>query len=145
MILGIDFGKKRIGTALLNPGTTIPYPHEVVYFKSKAQVIERLLAIIARDKVTTVVFGMPYMHDGSENEWCAEIRWYGAIIAKEAKVSVVYADERCTSVEANQILHGKQKYRKAEVDRLAAVLILEEYLNQIRKQAKSSAPETQQP
>ncbi|MEK6796947.1 MAG: Holliday junction resolvase RuvX [Spirochaetota bacterium] len=128
MILGVDYGTKRIGTALMHPEAGLAYPFEVITYASKSEAIERLLAVITKENVSHVVFGLPIHADGTDNDLCRSIRSLAAIIAREGAITTEFIDERLTSVEAERILAGKRsRKKKGNVDMLAAVLILEEY------------------
>ncbi|WP_432632616.1 Holliday junction resolvase RuvX [Brachyspira sp.] len=130
MILGVDFGKKRTGTAYMDMEIKIPFPCELIEESNARKVKRILMNIIEEKKIDTVVFGLPLSDDGKENEWCFEIRRFAEFLLKSVKVNIVFIDEYGTSKEAEYILRGKKKsVKKKNNDLLAAVLILENYLN----------------
>lgn len=132
MVLGVDYGTKRIGTALMHPEAKLAYPCLVITYASKSEAIERILAVIVKEKVTHVVFGLPLHADGTDNDLCRSIRSLAVIIAREGSVTTSFIDERLTSVEAERILAGtRSRKKKGNVDMLAAVLILEEFLRHV--------------
>ncbi len=130
MILGVDFGKKRTGTAYMDMEIKIPFPCELIEESNARKVKRILMNIIEEKKIDTVVFGLPLSDDGKENEWCFEIRRFAEFLLKSVKVNIVFIDEYGTSKEAEYILRGKKKsIKKKNNDLVAAVLILENYLN----------------
>lgn len=130
MILGVDFGKKRTGTAYMDMEIKIPFPCELIEESNARKIRRALTNIIEEKKIDTVVFGLPLSDDGKESEWCFEIRRFAEFLLKSVKVNIVFVDEYGTSKEAEIILRGKKiKNKKKNNDLVAAVLILENYLN----------------
>lgn len=130
MILGVDFGKKRTGTAYMDMEIKIPFPCELIEESNAKKIKRALMNIIEEKKIDTVVFGLPLSDDGKENEWCFEIRRFAEFLLKSVKVNIVFIDEYGTSKEAEIILRGKKKkIKKKNNDLVAATLILENYLN----------------
>lgn len=130
MILGVDFGKKRTGTAYMDMEIKIPFPCELIEESNARKIKRALMNIIEEKKIDTVVFGLPLSDDGKENEWCFEIRRFAEFLLKSVKVNIVFIDEYGTSKEAEYILRGKKKrIKKKNNDLVAATLILENYLN----------------
>lgn len=130
MVLGVDFGKKRTGTAYMDMEIKIPFPCELIEESNARKVKRALMNIIEEKKVDTVVFGLPLSDDGKESEWCFEIRRFADFLLKSVKVEIVFIDEYGTSKDAEYILRGKKKsVKKKSNDLIAAILILENYLN----------------
>lgn len=130
MILGVDFGKKRTGTAYMDMEIKIPFPCELIEESNARKIRRALTNIIEEKKIDTVVFGLPLSDDGKESEWCFEIRRFAEFLLKSVKVNIVFVDEYGTSKEAEIILRGKKiKNKKKNNDLVAATLILENYLN----------------
>lgn len=130
MVLGVDFGKKRTGTAYMDMEIKIPFPCELIEESNARKVKRALMNIIEEKKVDTVVFGLPLSDDGKESEWCFEIRRFADFLLKSVKVEIIFIDEYGTSKDAEYILRGKKKsVKKKSNDLIAATLILENYLN----------------
>lgn len=130
MVLGVDFGKKRTGTAYMDMEIKIPFPCKLIEESNARKVKMALINIIEEKKIDTVVFGLPLSDDGKENEWCFEIRRFAEFLLKSVKVKIVFIDEYGTSKDAEYILRGKKKsVKKKSNDLIAATLILENYLN----------------
>ncbi len=130
MVLGVDFGKKRTGTAYMDMEIKIPFPCKLIEESNARKVKMALINIIEEKKIDTVIFGLPLSDDGKENEWCFEIRRFAEFLLKSVKVNIVFVDEYGTSKDAEYILRGKKKsVKKKSNDLIAATLILENYLN----------------
>lgn len=130
MVLGVDLGKKRTGTAYMDMEIKIPFPCELIEESNARKVKMALINIIEEKKIDTVIFGLPLSDDGKENEWCFEIRRFADFLLKSVKVEIVFIDEYGTSKDAEYILRGKKKsVKKKSNDLIAATLILENYLN----------------
>ena len=130
MILGVDFGRKKTGTAFMDMDIKIPFPCRLIEESNARKVKRALMDIIEEKKIDTVVFGLPLSDEGKESEWCSEIRRFSEFLLKSVKVNIVFVDEYGTSKEADFILRGKKKnVKKKANDLIAATLILENYLN----------------
>ena len=130
MVLGVDFGKKRTGTAYMDMEIKIPFPCKLIEESNARKVKRALINIIEEKNIDTVIFGLPLSDDGKENEWCFEIRRFADFLLKSVKVEIVFIDEYGTSKDAEYILRGKKKsVKKKSNDLIAATLILENYLN----------------
>lgn len=130
MVLGVDFGKKRTGTAYMDMEIKIPFPCKLIEESNARKVKMALINIIEEKKIDTVIFGLPLSDDGKENEWCFEIRRFADFLLKSVKVEIVFIDEYGTSKDAEYILRGKKKsVKKKSNDLIEATLILENYLN----------------
>ena len=130
MVLGVDFGRKKTGTAFMDMDIKIPFPCRLIEESNARKVKRALMDIIEEKNIDTVVFGLPLSDEGKESEWCAEIRRFSEFLLKSVKVDIVFVDEYGTSKEADFILRGKKKKIKNKAnDLIAATLILENYLN----------------
>ena len=130
MVLGVDFGRKKTGTAFMDMDIKIPFPCRLIEESNARKVKRALMDIIEEKNIDTVVFGLPLSDEGKESEWCAEIRRFSEFLIKSVKVDIVFVDEYGTSKEADFILRGKKKKIKNKAnDLIAATLILENYLN----------------
>ena len=133
--IGLDFGRKRIGVARSDPSGTLASPHTTLVRRLNRRPPFRTLEEIADEmEATTVVMGLPLELDGSENEWCAEVRAAGDKIAARLGRPLVFVDERLTSVQAEDALRDAGLKRsdradKGRVDAAAATLILQSWLD----------------
>ncbi|WP_157153470.1 Holliday junction resolvase RuvX [Brachyspira murdochii] len=140
MVLGIDFGRKKTGTAFMDMNIKIPFPLLLIEESDARKVKRALMDIIEEKNIDTVVFGLPLSDEGKESEWCSEIRRFSDFLLKSVKVNVVFVDEYGTSKEADYILRGKKKnVKKKANDLIAATLILENYLNVLNMNNKNDA------
>ena len=125
-ILALDVGEKRIGIAQGDVDMRIAFPYDTVEVDgNEVQAIAEL--VIANDAQTLVV-GYPRNQSG---EPTAQTRYVEEFVAKLTHLSaeVVFQDESLTSVMAEQRLkQQKGGYAKADIDAMAACIILEDYL-----------------
>ena len=135
-IMGIDYGKVRIGIALTEKLKTIASPYEVYKSVSLQKDVEYFVKLVKEKEVEKIVLGLPLNMDGSEGERAKRTRIFGEMLEKACSVPVVYQDERLSSVEAeNYLLDGdvRRDKRKNLIDKVAATIILEDYLRTICK------------
>ena len=135
-IMGIDYGRVRIGIALTDLLKTIASPYEVYKSVSRKADIDYFVRLIKEKEVEKIVLGLPLNMDGSEGERAHKTRAFGEELEKTSKIPVVYQDERLSSVEAeNYLLDGdvRRDKRKNLIDKVSACIILEDYLRSVAK------------
>lgn len=130
-ILALDWGKVRVGVAISDPMGMFASPYDTFQAKPHDRLLERIKAVIEEEQVEKVIVGLPYNMDGSEGSsaesakaFADEVRNLGAIVE--------HHDERLTSYEAEKKLReaGRKPSRdKGRVDRAAAALLLQDYLD----------------
>lgn len=134
-ILAIDYGTKRTGIAATDPLRIIAngigtYP--------TGEVLNFLKGYMATEQVDCIVLGDPRYPDGNPAQLAGQVRAFADSIRKLFPgIEVALHDERFTSVEAKQIILqsgvGKKKRQdKALVDKVSAVLILQDYMEHLR-------------
>ena len=138
-ILGIDYGKKRIGLALSDPLGIIASSLENLdagysLQKSAERLVKRLSELAAAGKeVTEIVLGLPIHMNGSESERSQEVRKLKSLLEEKSHLPVHLLDERLTSVQAERALKEggfSRKKRTKFVDGVSCVILLQTYLNQ---------------
>ena len=133
-ILAIDFGRKRTGLAVTDVLRIAANPLLTIETKD---LIPWLIDYIAREPVDEVVIGHPTQMNGTESESMNYIRPFMGVFKKHfPNVPITMYDERFTSVLAHQAMIAggmKKKARqdKAVVDKIAACIILEGYLERL--------------
>lgn len=131
-ILALDLGRRRIGLALSDELRLTAQGLETLERTNIREDIARLSELIRNRGVTCVVVGNPMRLDGSEGTQSAWARDFAAKLHRTTGVEVVAWDERLTTVEAERVLKqsGISRTRRSRaVDRLAAVILLENYLD----------------
>lgn len=141
-ILGIDFGTKRIGAALSDPGRAIAFPLEVYERVSLVRDAAHYRKLVTEENVDCIVIGLPLHTSGQESELSGLSRDFGRWLAEVTARPVVFRDERYTSLDADDLLRGhglKRKGRKARRDMLAAQILLQRYLDDGCPERESAA------
>ncbi len=120
-VLGVDYGRKRVGMAISDSQRKIALPHGVV---KREKFMEELEKLIKEKQVDTVVFGLPMSLSGKELEMAKEIREVARRIKDRFGVKVILKDERFTSKLV------EEKFGKdGPIDHYSAGIILQEYLD----------------
>ena len=131
-IMCLDYGDVRIGIALSDLLKTISSPYET-YTRVDLEADLEYFAKLAKEKeVERVVIGLPFNMDGTSGERIEVTKQFGALLEKKLGLPIEYVDERLSSVEAEDILAEagvKAINRKGLIDKIAASIILESYLN----------------
>jgi putative holliday junction resolvase len=131
-ILGIDYGRKRLGLSLSDEGKMLASPLTVRPRTSLAQDLSFLRKLVYDNKVGKIVIGMPFNMDGSEGQMSTEARRFASKLSEYCDIKVVFFDERMTTREAERVLVQadlSRKRRRHLRDGVAAVLILQGYLD----------------
>lgn len=134
--MGIDFGGKRIGIAFSDLSATIASAYEVYQSRDEESDIRYLSELAKQKEVKKVVFGLPLNADGTHSD---QTRWtqdFAAKFSSQSGLEVYFEDERFSSLEAEEILKDAKmnwKQRKLVLDKYAAEIILQNYLNRIKK------------
>ncbi len=134
-ILGIDYGDRQIGLALSDPFGWTAQGLEVL--KNTPQVLDKLQELVQKHQVEKIVLGWPKNMDGTLGERAILAQEWAVELEGRLHLPVVLWDERLTTVAAQKTLLEadlSRKKRKKVVDQLAAVLILQNYLDSQKKQ-----------
>ncbi|HSF18313.1 MAG TPA: Holliday junction resolvase RuvX [Vicinamibacteria bacterium] len=132
-VMGIDLGERRIGVALSDEGGVIASPRETLERKGNRRDIPHLLDMARRENVGEILVGMPLSLDGSEGAQARKVARFVEALRAETDLTVTTWDERLSTVSAERTLLeadlSREKRRRA-IDRVAAAIILQSYLDQ---------------
>ncbi len=131
IIMSVDLGKARTGIAVSDVGESFAFPKTVITEYNTEKLVDKISFCANEYGAELIVVGLPKNMDGSSGERAAECTAISEKIAKLSGKEVVMWDERCTTVSAHTALNftdTRGKKRKAVVDAVAAVIILEDYL-----------------
>ena len=131
-IMGLDVGEKRIGIAISDPMGWTAQGHSVLMRGKPQNDLELLARLCSEFGVEKIVLGFPRNMNGTVGPKGEEIQEYGKVIEEYLALPVEYWDERLTTVAAQRVLleaNVSRRKRKGVIDKLAAVNILQGYLN----------------
>ncbi len=132
-LLGVDWGEKRIGLALSDPGQRVAHPLGTLTRRAGQRFpMQRLRRYLDEHAPVGVVVGLPLESDGSEGAAAQAARATGALIAEKSGLPVTFVDERMSTARALQAvkeLGGGSRGRRGDVDRLAATVLLQLHLD----------------
>ena len=139
-ILGIDYGDARIGLALSDASATLCGRAWTLTEWNLDRAVDAIADVVRTEGVERIVLGLPKNMDGTAGSRAEECAAAAEQIEKLCGIRTVLWDERCTTISAHTALNytdTRGKKRKAVVDAVAAVIILEDYLRY-----KSNKPNT---
>ena len=131
-ILGLDVGDKNIGVAISDGLGWTAQGLPNIKVQSQGQVTTALGEIIKENQIIEVVVGMPLNMDGTSGKAAQKVANFIEDLEKQISIPVKAWDERLSSLQAEKIMIAadlSRKKRKKRVDRLAAQLILQSYLD----------------
>ena len=133
--MGLDFGSKTVGVAISDPLFLTAQGIEIVRRKSQGklrQTLARIEELKEEYEVGKIVLGFPKNMNNTEGERCEKTLEFKEMLEKRTGLEVVLWDERLTTVEADRTMMKvgiRRENRKEYVDELAAIFILQGYLD----------------
>ena len=141
-ILAIDYGEKRIGLAVSDEMGITARGISVIERKSKQADLDAIAAVVSEYGAGAIVVGYPLRLDGSAGIQCGKVDRFIASLREIISVPVIAWDETLSTKEAEELMREagvKRKKKRDMVDRIAAAVILQDYLN------KKARNETERP
>ena len=141
-ILGLDFGSKTVGVAVSDGLLLTAQGVETIERKDENRLRKtcaRIEELIAEYEITEIVLGLPKNMNNTEGERVEKTKAFGEMLERRTGLPVHYWDERLTTVAAEQILMEsgvRRENRKAVIDKVAAGLILQGYLDCLKTKEK---------
>ncbi|MEE1075364.1 MAG: Holliday junction resolvase RuvX [Acutalibacteraceae bacterium] len=138
IIMSVDLGKARTGIAASDNSESFAFPKKVITEYNEEKLINKVCDSAKELGAELIVVGFPKNMDGSEGSRAEECKAIAKKITEQCGIKTVMWDERCTTISAHTALNytnTRGKKRKEVVDAVAAVIILEDYLN-FRKNSK---------
>ena len=129
--IGLDIGDRRIGVAVSQLGT-MAMPLEVI--TRNGCELDRIAELAREHEAAAIVSGMPYSLDGTLKPQAGKVQAFIDELAARIDIPIETIDERLTTAQANRMLISadrKSKERKQVVDKVAATLILQAYLDRL--------------
>ena len=143
-IMGLDFGSKTVGVAVSDPLLLTAQGIEIIRRKEENKLrrtLARIEELILEYEVEEIVLGLPKNMNDSEGDRVQATREFAEKLERRTALPVIFWDERLTTVAADRAMMEagiRREHRKEYVDRIAAVLILQGYLD-YRKNKQSDA------
>ncbi|HVP77926.1 MAG TPA: Holliday junction resolvase RuvX [Thermodesulfobacteriota bacterium] len=135
-IMGLDVGTRTIGIAVSDELRLTAQGLKTLKRKSMEDDLREIATIIRQFQIDTIVVGLPKNMDGTLGKQAQNVISWMDVLKHQTKLPVVPWDERLSTVGANKVLLEadlSRKKRKKVIDKLAAVLILQGYLDQGRR------------
>ena len=131
-VLAVDFGSKRIGTAISDGLGISVRPVETIKRSSIERDISRLKFLVEDLEAEAVVVGLPLRMDGTAGDAAQSAMRFVERLKSKLDIAVFTQDERLTSYEAEQMMIERglgREQRRARSDEFAAMIILQDYLS----------------
>jgi len=141
-ILAIDFGRRRVGVAVSDALGLLAHARETLHYTSRRDLYDRLQILAREEGAAQFVIGLPRRMDGSEGDMAELVRAVAHELGERTGLPVKLWDERFTSVQAERLLTERGisfSREKDRVDRLAAVFILQSYLDRAKSRPNDAS------
>ncbi len=135
-LLGLDFGKKRIGVAICDELGMTAQGLAVIERKNKKRDLETIAHYIRSYNVEKIIIGYPLRLDGTPGLQCEEVDRFILSLESLISIPIIRWDETLSTKDAEEILRTanvKAKKRKTVVDKIAAGMILRRYMDSLEK------------
>jgi putative holliday junction resolvase len=133
--LGLDVGRRRIGIAGCDGTGLIATGITTLDRRSFQEDVEAIRAIVHDRQVQVLVIGLPYTLNGDLGSQAKQTQKFARRLSQALDLPVEYVDERLTSIEAEQMIQAENiapSYHKGLIDRKAAAIILQQWLDERR-------------
>jgi len=130
--VGVDLGTRTIGLAVSDELGLTAQGLETLERKSLKKDLAALVKLAKDYQADRFILGLPLNMDGTEGPRAAATRRFGDALARASQLTVIYQDERLTTVAAQRVLlegNVSRQKRRAVVDQIAATLILQSWLD----------------
>lgn len=144
--MGLDFGAKTVGVAVSDPLLVTAQGVEIIRRKSEGklrQTLARIEALAVEYEVDEIVLGYPKHMNGTEGERVEKTLAFREMLTRRTGLDVQLWDERLTTAAADKAMMEagiRREERKEHVDRIAAVFILQGYLDYLKNKEDGSIP-----
>lgn len=125
-ILGIDYGRGKIGLALADEQLKIATPYKIIKNSNKKNILRELKQICREEDIKQIIIGEPSRLTNNNQEMIIEIKKFIKEIKTFLKISIKLEDERMTTKMAKVLLKGTKTKND---DSVAAMIILQGYLD----------------
>ena len=129
--LGIDFGEKRVGLAISDKSNLIASPFKTIKYINKNDLVTQIEKIVIENDIENFVLGLPINMKGEDTAQTKVVRKFKESLSS-LDLPIIYEDERLSSVSAKNSLilqNIKTGHNKHEIDKTAAAIILQQYLD----------------
>lgn len=138
IIMAIDYGDVRTGIAVCDKFEMLASPVCIIEQRNAEKLVEQIAELADKYKAEQFVVGLPKNMDSSVGERAVKCRDFAQFLSASTGIEAVMRDERLSTVSAHNVLNTtntRGKKRKAVVDQVAAVMILQDYID-FRKNTK---------
>ena len=132
IILAVDYGDVRTGIAVCDKFEMLASPVCVITQRNRDALLEEIKEIAVKQKAEQIVVGLPKNMDSSLGERAEKCTEFANLLLELTGIETVMRDERLTTVSAHNALNNtntRGKKRKSVVDQVAAVFILQDYID----------------
>ena len=136
LVLGFDFGLKRIGVAVGYPEVSIATPLAAIEYEDNQHRFEKIASLIEEWKPARLIVGLPTHADGTAHDMTRRCQRFSQQLSGRFDLPVSLVDERYTSIIAEDLLRSsstKKSHReaKAHIDSLSAQIVVQTYLDSL--------------
>lgn len=135
-ILSLDVGNRRVGIAMSDESGLLAHPYMTIE-RSSGQAERKIIECIRNFGIRSIVVGLPLDELGNKTTQCAKIETFCRRLERRVTIEIIFLDEYLTTQEAEALVTNKkgrrgspkQNNKKGVIDRMAAAILLQSYLD----------------
>lgn len=139
-ILAIDYGERRVGLAITDPMQIIASGLTTLAVENDRHAANQIAQIISKEDITEIIIGLPIAPSGEATEKTRTVNQFISILKEKTALPIIPWEERFSTVSAQRLLieaeEKKKRRTKEKIDTLAALVILQHYLDYLRLHPK---------
>ena len=146
-LIGLDYGSKTVGVAISDPSGILASPVETIWRQEEVnlkQTVRRIRSLCEEYEVHTIILGFPKNMNNTIGERAEKSLEFKDMLQRRTGLEIIMWDERLTTVEAERTLIEsgvRRENRKKHIDQIAAVFILQGYLDHLHITAELTPEE----
>lgn len=131
-VLGLDYGKVRIGVAVTDELGLLAHPRPAIAAEPRARALRAIRALVTGEEIGRIVVGLPRNMDGSRGRAEQRVREFARAVEEAAGRPIEFVDERWSTVQASLMLREgglNARAQKEKIDSAAAAILLQTFLD----------------
>lgn len=133
-ILGVDYGKTRIGLSLSDPMQIMASSLKTMANAKSATVVQDLAELVKEKQIIAMVLGRPVHMTGETSDMATQVETFAELLSQQIDIPIFYWDERWTTVSAEKLMHElgySPSRQRHKIDQVAASFLLQNFLDRL--------------
>ena len=133
-ILGVDYGKSRIGLSLSDPMQIMASSLKTIVHAKSAAAVQELAELVKEKQIIAMVLGRPVHMTGETSDMATQVESFADLLSQHIDIPIFYWDERWTTVSAEKLMQEmgySPSRQRHKIDQVAASFLLQNFLDRL--------------